>query len=326
MDDTLHHCELATIIVNYRAGQLICDGLQELVRQHRAFRAPRIFIVDNNSENGDATLLNEFVVAHELNDIVSVIAHPLNDGFGAGNNVALQVLKQQSIKPDFILFLNPDAALFDGSLQTLVNHLKSHEKAGIVGPRLESNSGEVQTSAFRFFSIAGDFESTIRTGPFSKLLSKSVVALPPQDDTLRVDWVSGAVFMARGTVLEKAGWFDEAFFLYFEETDLMQRVQSEGYEIWHLPRARAVHLEGYTTGNKGGVRTEEAPSGHWYRSRNLYFQKHKSSIGRLLADIAWVTGASFFALRCLLTGKPVKPQWQKIRLFLAHWRNTQRLN
>jgi len=43
-----------------------------------------------------------------------------------------------------------------------------------------------------------------------------------------VDWVPGAYSIIRGAVLEQIGFFDPAFFLYYEEVDLYLRIQEAG--------------------------------------------------------------------------------------------------
>jgi GT2 family glycosyltransferase len=45
-------------------------------------------------------------------------------------------------------------------------------------------------------------------------------------------------------VLEEIGWFDERFFMYFEETDWCLRAHSAGKEIWYCAEAEVTHLEG----------------------------------------------------------------------------------
>jgi GT2 family glycosyltransferase len=43
------------------------------------------------------------------------------------------------------------------------------------------------------------------------------------------------------------GWFDEDFFLYYEDTDLSWRLRSLGYDIWYEPAAVLRHLHSATS-------------------------------------------------------------------------------
>ena len=85
------------------------------------------------------------------------------------------------------------------------------------------------TTAFRFPSVAGEFEGAVAAwaglAPFA---GSSVVAPPLPDDATQVDWAAGASVMMRTETLREIGLFDETFFLYFEETDLMQACRPGG--------------------------------------------------------------------------------------------------
>ena len=50
----------------------------------------------------------------------------------------------------------------------------------------------------------------------------------------------------------ESGGFDEAFFLYSEELDLLRRLADQGGETWFDPAAGAVHLWGGVTSNDPG--------------------------------------------------------------------------
>jgi len=43
-------------------------------------------------------------------------------------------------------------------------------------------------------------------------------------------------------VLEKIGFFDTRYFLYFEETDLCARIIRAGYDLMYVPTAKAWHV------------------------------------------------------------------------------------
>lgn len=319
-----HHPALATVIVNYRAASLIEQSLHALAKAHSSLKGP-IIIVDNLSDNGDAERLQAFVRDQTFATDIIVIANPANAGWGGGNNIGLQKILRDYPQTDHVMFLNPDAVLHDNALHVLSQFLVDHPAAGFAGCRIEDLEGNHQSAAFRFFSPAGEFESTVRTGPYSKLLKTTIIARTELTVATRVDWVSGAAFMARLNAVCDSKLFDEGYFLYFDETDLMKTATARGWEVWHVPAARAIHQEGYSTGTKGGVNVEQPISPHYFRSRNYYLSKHHGKLHHALSDIAWVSGTALYALRCLVTGKPTHAQWQRIRDFFSHRGKTQRL-
>src|SRR5690606_31205032 len=101
-----------------------------------------------------------------------------------------------------------------------VTYLDSHPEVGFAGSHIHGEDGAPHTTAFRFPSIASEFEGAAKTGPVSKLLKNAIVAPPLPTQTTRVDWLAGASVLMRQKVLDRIGLFDETFFLYFEETDL----------------------------------------------------------------------------------------------------------
>ncbi len=316
----------ATVMVNYRAGDLILENLSRLVEQHQLpSGSNHIYIVDNNSQNGDAEKLQNFIQQKGFENNVTIIAHPVNGGFGAGNNVGLTHILKQAAPPEMIMFLNPDAHLHDDSLTALTSFLHQNPKAGFAGCSIKDNDENLQSSAFRFFSPQGEFEGTVRTGIFSKIFKNFIVPLKPDPNQapFKCDWVSGAAFMARTKTIQEIGSFDEAYFLYFEETDLMKRGHDSGWETWQVPQAHAVHQEGFSTGAQGGVTTQKPLADYWYHSRNLYFSKHHRKMTHFLADIAWLKGSALYALRCTITRKPTQTpsqlQWTQIKNFIRLW-------
>ena len=60
----------------------------------------------------------------------------------------------------------------------------------------------------------------------------------------------GAVLLVRRTAFEEVGGFDEAFFLYAEETDLMARWRRAGWRVLFAPAAEVVHEGGRSGGDR----------------------------------------------------------------------------
>ncbi|HTO95234.1 MAG TPA: galactosyltransferase-related protein, partial [Bacteroidota bacterium] len=63
-------------------------------------------------------------------------------------------------------------------------------------------------------------------------------------DPVRRDWVSGAAMAVRREVFERAGGFDETYFMYYEDVDLCARIRRLGHEVHILDAGEIVHLKG----------------------------------------------------------------------------------
>jgi GT2 family glycosyltransferase len=104
----------------------------------------------------------------------------------------------------------------------------------------------------------------------------------------------------RREIVEHIGLLDEGYFLYFEETDFTLRARRDGWECWHLPSARIVHLVGQSS---GVLRRGEAPRrmpGYWFDSRRRYFVLNHGVLCAVAVDVATIVGACFARLRSLL--------------------------
>ncbi|MFO0808800.1 MAG: glycosyltransferase family 2 protein [Gemmataceae bacterium] len=302
------NARVAVIVVNYRTARLVSDCLRSLAGE----AAERIVVVDNASDDGTADELSTACAA------VGAEFLPLdrNAGFAAGNNAALRRIlasADQSSRhapsavengtrsvpttlPDYLLLLNPDTVVRPGAVAALADFLDAHPKAGIAGSRLENPDGTPQRSAFRFPSVAGEFENGMRLGVVSKLLAKHVVAPPVRGEAHRCDWVSGASLMVRRAVFEQIGLMDEGFFLYFEEVDFCRRAADAGWQCWYVPTSRVVHFVSASTGVDAAGPRKRTPT-YWFASRRRYWAKHFYRRDALLANALWATGRAGWQLR-----------------------------
>ncbi len=89
----------------------------------------------------------------------------------------------------------------------------------------------------------------------------------------------------RRELFEQLGGFDEAFFLYSEEVDLLYRAAQLGAETWFDPAAEVVHVWGGTAGRASALTLREQA-----RSHIRYLDKHESRAAAKRARIVLVSG------------------------------------
>jgi GT2 family glycosyltransferase len=87
------------------------------------------------------------------------------------------------------------------------------------------------------------------------------------------DWTSGSFMLARREALESAGYLDERFFIYSEETDLCLRIRKAGWQIRHLPSMTILHHA-----DKAGINPKMAAQGAFARLQ--YMRKNFSPLHR----------------------------------------------
>ncbi len=173
------------------------------------------------------------------------------------------------------------------------------------GPIL-NDDGTHNCGAFRFPSYLSTREESLSIGPISTLLKNYQTTItPPLKENIKVDWVSGASMMVSREALEKAGSFDEGFFLYFEEVDLCNRIMQRGFDIEFMPEAPITHVGGASTGI--GQSSDRLPE-YWHRSRRLYLKKHFGSFGLFLHNIiTLITGPIGLVYKRMRGRKDLRP-------------------
>lgn len=280
---------IAVIIVNYGTADLALRAAASVLAQPLPGRALHVNILDNASPGDDARILAREIAAHGWQDRVTLWPEPVNHGFGRGNNRVLVELSRLPDPPAYVLLLNPDAVLEEAALPRLAALLDRRADVVGVGAGIAKPDGHPVTAAFRFPSFLGEFETAACFGPISRALHRHRIPLAPDHPEGPVDWVSGAAVLFRLAALRDVGFFDPAFFLYYEEVDLMRRLRAQGGVIWHLPTARICHVEGAATGLSSGLNRRKPA--YWFHSWHLY---HRRAAGRpraILTALAHLAGA-----------------------------------
>lgn len=101
------------------------------------------------------------------------------------------------------------------------------------------------------------------------------------------------------------GPLDEDFFFFLEETEWCHRARRHGWQIWHVPQARAVHVQGATA-----KRYHAAARIEFQRSKLLYFAKTQPKAYPLALTLLFLKAASnaLAHLMLLVAGGFLSPQ------------------
>src|SRR6266446_863843 len=228
--------DLSVIVVSFNSAGFIERCLASVETCLRGVNH-EICVVDNASSDGSARLVRERFPS------VTVIENLENLGFAAGVNRGLA-----ATRGCYVLWLNPDAELFDGGVGDLIDYFEKHPRVGIIGPQLVDPSGEVQLSCRSFPSLrtALFHRYSLLTRWFPKNPGSSEYLLSDWDHgTAReVDWVSGACLLHRRHLLDEIGPLDERFFMYLEDVDFCLRARQAGWSVEYRPGMRVLHYIG----------------------------------------------------------------------------------
>ncbi len=257
------------VIVNWNAGQQMLNCVNSIHAFGRDL-VHKTIVVDNGSSDGSDLALAQLHYVHVVNA-------GENLGFGCACNLGAE----QSAS-DYILFLNPDAAVFEGTLGKVHSFMEAAENAqvGICGVQLIDEAGRIVRSCSRFPSVLGLVSRAIG---LDQLLPKLGPAMAEWDHltTQKVDQVIGAFFFIRRSVFNSEKGFDPRFFIYFEEVDLACRCARNGWSSVYLADVQAFH-------SGGGSSRQVIAHRIFYsqRSRIQYAFKHFPIVGALTVLLA----------------------------------------
>jgi GT2 family glycosyltransferase len=230
--------KLSIIILCWNDRKVIEDCLQSIYSNTRSTDF-EVIVSDNGSSDGSVEMIRaSYPEAH-------VIENGRNLRFAKANNVGIR-----ASRGEYVLILNPDTIIHDGSLDRLIAFAEQHPEAGAFGCRVLNADGSYQVSARPFASFKGEWVAAFYLRWLGRLSEWFTADSYPgwRGDTRRqVDWVSGCFILARSHVLKSIGGFDEQFFYYYEDMDLCRRIGQSSHPILYFPGAAITHLGGQST-------------------------------------------------------------------------------
>jgi GT2 family glycosyltransferase len=269
--------QVSFVIVSFNTREVLRECLQTLERE--AGDIPyETFVVDNASGDESAAMVERDFPR------MKVLRSQVNLGFAAANNQAFPLAQGR-----YVVLLNSDAFLHPHALARAVAHMDADPRAGAGGARLLGRDGSWQPSARMFPSLLNDvltLSGLAARFPRSRFFGRMDRTWADAEVAAGVDWVPGAFVIIRREVLERVGYFDERFFLYYEEVDLCRRIKKAGYAVHYWPDVVVVHLGGESSKTVKRLTMSSAGSQLtlWrMRSALLYYYKHHGLRGAWLA-------------------------------------------
>jgi len=288
---TLDKPDISVIIVSFNTCNLLRRCLQTLLKKAGAVQFETI-VVDNASKDDSADM-----VEREFPRVI-LVRSQTNLGFAAANNLAFQ-----QATGEFIVLLNSDAFLTEEALSQSLQFMQENPNVGVGGARLIGRDNSWQPSARMFPSLLNHFLTLSGLAykyPKSRFFGRFDRTWANPNVAAEVDWVPGAYSIIRHKVLKQINYFDEKFFLYYEEVDLCRRIQQANYSIWYLSDVVVVHIGGESSKTLSlGMSDSGSQISLWQmRSALIFYYKH---YGMLYAWL-WLQ---------------LEKQWHRIR----YWKN-----
>ncbi|HEY8259117.1 MAG TPA: glycosyltransferase family 2 protein [Gemmatimonadales bacterium] len=214
----------AVVIVNWNGRRLLDACLDAVFAQ----TAPPelVIVVDNGSSDGSIEHL------HERWRSVRVVALGMNAGVAAGNNAGIRAALDAGSR--YILLLNNDAVMRPGVLAEL------HQALGQGGDGTWAAAPKIlyRGEPDRIWSAGGSFE-------WWRGLSRDRGTGEPDhgqyDLPQDIDYANTCCLLIRADAFARIGLMDEAYFMYFDDSDFSARLRRAGGRIRYVPGAQVLH-------------------------------------------------------------------------------------
>ncbi|MFH0856581.1 MAG: glycosyltransferase family 2 protein [bacterium] len=227
--------ELSIIILNYKYKGLVKNCLRNIKAIDLKLNY-EIIVVDNASSDG----IGEMILKN-FPDAKFIGLHK-NRGYSAGNNAGIKEARGK-----YILIVNPDITVLPGAIEKLYNFMETHPDVGVTAPQLLNPNGTIQRSCMKFHNFLMPVYRRLsffeKFSFVKKQLDYFEMAKWDHNSSCEVDWFLGACLIIRKVALDKAGLFDERYFLFFEDTDFCRSIKMTGYKNYYLSEAKVVHLD-----------------------------------------------------------------------------------
>lgn len=227
---------LSVVITTYKTRELVRRCIESVMKDcERAGVDHEVIVIDNASGDGTVEMIRDGFPQ------VKLIANDRNVGPARAYNQGIRAASSP-----FILLLNSDVEVLDGTIGEMIDFLIAHpDVSGVTGKLLNPD-----------LSL-----QKIRTSIIS-------LARKNYDHIFPVRFVGSGFHMARASAFRDVGHFDENYYFYNEDLDWVERANRKGHKFMFLPGARVIHYSG-----QGSKQNWPAIQRELYRSNVYYYRK-----------------------------------------------------
>ena len=280
-------------MINYNGQENTIECLDSLLRLKTDGFELQTIVVDNYPENKIKVDVSKYSKIK-----LRVIFNPVNSGFSGGMNIGIKhALKNGG---DYVLIHNNDTFVKEDFLQKLFDFAEKTEKAGIVAPKIYFAKGyEFHKDRYKeeelghvFWYAGGNMDWKNVIGHHRGV---DEIDHGQYDKIEETDFATGCSMLVKSEVFNKVDLLDEAYFLYYEDSDFSKRAKDARYKIYYLPSSVVWHKNAGSTGGSGS------------KLQDYYITRNRMYFGMKFASTRSKVALLREGVRNILSGR----EWQK---------------
>ncbi len=242
---------MGVVVVNWNRAQDTILAYNSL--KLSTFEEWHLYVVDNNSLDDSINILNS-----EINENGTIILNDINAGFAGGCNIGIHraILDGST----HIFLLNNDATVLPSTINGLIYQSIKTNNSAILGCAIKIFG----TEKFQFFGSQTN-KSVGHPEWFDASETEKLTS-----ELIESDFALGAALFAPANIWINIGYFEENFFLNYEETDWCYKARQFGYKCYIVPNSIVIHKIGASIGPLDG------PMQNYFLHRNelLFSSRH----------------------------------------------------
>ena len=160
-----------------------------------------------------------------------------NLGYAKGNNLGLSLVKTK-----YALIINPDASVQKEAINNFFLTARDNPNFAIIAPYIQETHKSIQNDI--------------------------------KEKVIKVKNVKGFAMFMNLNQFKEIGFFDDNFFIYFEEIDLCKRLSQNNKEIFLDTNIKINHAGGTSHEDSINFEMEKSRNWHWMWSSFYYHRKH----------------------------------------------------
>ncbi len=287
----------AIIILNYNSSEETIECIKSLKKVDTQNSDLKIIVVDNHSREEEVEKLKKFLKSEK--HPIHTICNDKNLGYSGGNNTGISFALKNGA--DYILVLNNDTIVDKNFLTPLIETLESDDSIGAAVPKIFFAKGhEFHKDRYKKEDLGRVIWYAGGEIDWMNVIGKHT-GVDEVDDgemyaqTRETEYATGACVLFRASTLKRVGLFDNAYFLYYEDSDLSMRIKRLKERVVFVPDSIIWHKNAASTGGSGSD------------LQDYFITRNRLVFGFKYAPIRARVALIREAIRLLLKGR----MWQK---------------
>lgn len=210
------------------------DDLKTVIKSYNPSANRLLYLIDNSEERPE-------YISVLVNDCVKYIRNEKNLGYGAGHNIGIKKAFEKGA--DYHVILNPDISFDSAAIDKIVKYADADRDIAYIMPKVVNPSGEIQ---YLCKLLPTPFDLIFRrffpnVGLIRKVNERYILKNFDYNSIINPPCLSGCfMFLRTKTLQENDLLFDERFFMYCEDFDLIRRIHRISKTIYY-PEVTIVH-------------------------------------------------------------------------------------